>query len=407
MIRIAHMFEGTVTGGVVAVLRNMLAHLDRRHFEPVLIAAQSGDAARMMERAGDPVQVLESRTESIMNGLLSVRSVNPVAYAKLYRLMRREADDLRRWLDVEQVDILHTHHHHHHLLGGMATRHKLPHIWHVHAIVDRRAMLGLQWQVFNRYAARYASRVVAISTAVRDALAPRVQARTTVVNNGIETARFRATSPGEARAVLGLSGHGPVVGMVGRFTPLKGVLDFIRMAGVLSKTRPRVRFVVVAVSESPAEQAHRSVCLRAIDEMGLRDRLLVCDSLRDPAGFMAGFDVVVHPTVTYEGFGLVVLEAHASGRPVVCTDCGGPRDILVDGVTGFFVPRGDYRAMADRVSRLLDDEALRSKMAQAALRRASEDRFGITSAVRKIEELYRCLAPARAASRIPVTDTVT
>jgi len=71
-----------------------------------------------------------------------------------------------------------------------------------------------------------------------------------------------------------------------------------------------------------------------------------------------------------EGFGIVLVEAMASGAPVVSTDCGGPRSIIEEGENGFLVPVGDAAALAERVVRLLRDDALRESMGRKALSRA-------------------------------------
>jgi len=68
-----------------------------------------------------------------------------------------------------------------------------------------------------------------------------------------------------------------------------------------------------------------------------------------------------------EGFGMPVLEAMACGCVVVATDCGGPRDIIADGKTGFLVPVGDVAKIVERVLMLLDDAKLRGRIQNNSL----------------------------------------
>ena len=91
-----------------------------------------------------------------------------------------------------------------------------------------------------------------------------------------------------------------------------------------------------------------------------------------------------------EGLGIVVLEAMASGLPVVSTRCGGPETAVVDGETGFLTPVADAQALADAMRRLLEDPGLRRRMGQSG-RRLAEERFSLDVTgnvfLRKYDEL--------------------
>ena len=107
---------------------------------------------------------------------------------------------------------------------------------------------------------------------------------------------------------------------------------------------------------------------------------------------MHGIDILVHPTVSWwEGFGLDVLEAQACGIPVVATDCGGPSDIIVDGQTGYIVPRRDIRALSDKVSKFLSDKKLVEQMSKSARARGTSDHFNIVHSVHQVEGIYRSI----------------
>jgi glycosyltransferase involved in cell wall biosynthesis len=96
-----------------------------------------------------------------------------------------------------------------------------------------------------------------------------------------------------------------------------------------------------------------------------------------------------------EGFGMVILEAQASGVPVVTSALGGATEGIVDGVTGFSFSEGDVAALSERLTRLLTDDALAESMSAAAPRFVAE-KFDIRSCTRSLEDLYDRVVAATA-----------
>ncbi|MEI8039974.1 MAG: glycosyltransferase family 4 protein [Verrucomicrobiota bacterium] len=108
---------------------------------------------------------------------------------------------------------------------------------------------------------------------------------------------------------------------------------------------------------------------------------------------MGGADVFLHPSVS-EGFCNAVLEAQAMGLPVVCSDAGGLPENVVDGETGFVVPRRDANALAERLQRLALSPSLRAQMGEAGRRRV-RSRFRIQDQITDFEKLYRSVASSQ------------
>jgi glycosyltransferase involved in cell wall biosynthesis len=96
--------------------------------------------------------------------------------------------------------------------------------------------------------------------------------------------------------------------------------------------------------------------------------------------------LTVAPSLWPEPFGLVALEAAAAGKPIVASDIGGLRDIVVDGETGFLVPPGDRPALVGALGKLIGDAELRGRLGAAAQMRATE--FSPTAIVPRFEEAY-------------------
>jgi glycosyltransferase involved in cell wall biosynthesis len=212
-------------------------------------------------------------------------------------------------------------------------------------------------------------------------LAPRAD-KCRVVPYGIHVERFDATPEMLARAADFRSAHRrPIVLFVGRLVYYKG-------AEVLIRALPDVDADVVLIGEGPLELELRELGR----ELGVADRLTFLAPMDDfdLAAWYHAADVFCLPSVARsEAFGLVQIEAHAAGTPVVSTrlTTGVPFANL-DGVTGLTVEPEDVGALAAALRRILDDDELRSRLAVQARERARND-FTTERMVADMLEVYR------------------
>jgi glycosyltransferase involved in cell wall biosynthesis len=195
---------------------------------------------------------------------------------------------------------------------------------------------------------------------------------------------------GGLRRELGIGEDIPLVGIVARLVPIKAHEMFFEAAKRVVHERPDARFVVVGDGERRAE-------LEAlVDRMGLRDSVTFLGWRRPMTGVYADLDVVAL-TSRNEGSPVSLIEAMASGRPVISTEVGGVPDVVVNGVTGLTVPSGDASAMADGILLLLRDRALADRLAAAGQRHVYP-RYDSSRLVDEVRNLYvRELAGRRGA----------
>lgn len=132
----------------------------------------------------------------------------------------------------------------------------------------------------------------------------------------------------------------------------------------------------------------RQALQHQIDVAGLHDSVILGKAEGDIRDLYAAADIYAL-TSLYEGLPMVLLEAQASGLPIVAMACKcGPRDVVTDGEDGFLVPEGDNAAMADKLLELINDPALRHRMGAAALR--ASDRFDEAAVMQRWTALFRC-----------------
>lgn len=197
--------------------------------------------------------------------------------------------------------------------------------------------------------------------------------RIAVIPCGVDTELFRPMDRGEARALLGLDGS-PVLLYVGRLSPIKGLETLLEALGLLRAPAP-VLCVVGGDTDEP-ENGPVAHLRERVTALGLGDavRFVGPQSQERLRLYYAAAEMTVMPSY-YESFGMVALEAMACGNPVVASRVGGLTTTVQDGVTGYLVPEGDARVLADRVSTLLGDGDLRRRLGGEAARRATQYRW--------------------------------
>jgi glycosyltransferase involved in cell wall biosynthesis len=123
-----------------------------------------------------------------------------------------------------------------------------------------------------------------------------------------------------------------------------------------------------------------------IQTLELSDNILMRGNVDYPESYLQNSTLYLH-TASYEPFGLVLLEAMACGLPVVCTDGGGNRDLIEEGINGFMVKERDPKRLADKIELLLTDSELRQQMGENA--HVFAQQFSIETYVDRLLELYQ------------------
>jgi glycosyltransferase involved in cell wall biosynthesis len=175
-----------------------------------------------------------------------------------------------------------------------------------------------------------------------------------------------------------------IVGMIAHIIPLKGHKDFLKAMQRIAKRFEDVHFVIIGDSPHPEQLSLADIQAYA-NELNLGERVVFTGARNDVGDLLKSFDLLVHPSYK-EAFGRVIMEAMALGVPVVATDCGGPREIIEEGISGFLVPVGDTAALAIKVGMLLSDDTQRKTIGQQGRRRI-EQRFNIPQTVAKANDV--------------------
>jgi glycosyltransferase involved in cell wall biosynthesis len=273
--------------------------------------------------------------------------------AKNPLVIRRNANALMRLIPQLGIDILHARSRAPAWSAWSAARATGAHfVTTFHNAYEARAALKRR---YNSVMAR-GERIIAISRFVAEHAASVYGVgpdRLRMIPRGVDLEIFNPARVGAAR-IVSLAGRwrlpdgAPVVMLPGRLTRWKGGLDFI--AAIAALGRSDICCVLVGAEQ---RRGFRRELDGAIEGRGLAGLFRIVEDCRDmPAAYMLA-DVVVSPSTDPEGFGRIIVEAQAMGRPVIATDHGGARETIVPGSTGWLVPVRDPAALAVAIGKAL------------------------------------------------------
>ena len=383
-IKILYVHSSDELYGADVVLLQLLTNLDRERFDPLVILPNDvpyeGLLSRELQKSGIRHKILRL-------GVLRRKYFHPLGSLRYLAYLFGSTLRLIRIIRQEKIALVHSN-----TLavvcGALACAVTgTPHVWHVHEIIVKPDLLR---RATARMLVWFSDEVVAVSGAVREHLCSTESAlhtKTRVIHNCTDLERFNSAGSAEqVRSEFGVSPGDLLVGMVGRISHWKGQELFLRAAAEVAKRCRRAKFVLVG-GTFPGQEYRVQQLSDMVDSLGLHDRVTISGFRSDIPDVLAAFDVVILPSTQPEPFSVVVLEAMASGKPVIATAHGGIMESVVDRVTGYLVTPGDAKAMAEATVCLLEKPAMRSEMGAAGRRRA-EECFSLDRFACQFQELY-------------------
>jgi glycosyltransferase involved in cell wall biosynthesis len=311
------------------------------------------------------------------------RSLNPlrdlVTIWKLYRLIRQE-----------QPDIVHTHTAKAGFVGRWAAKLAgvpvILHTFHGHVFAGYFGKTKTRFFILlEQLTARISDTIITLTQGLRRELVDEYhiarREKITVLPLGLDLEPFAKTprKAGDFRRQWNIPADAPLVGIAGRFVPVKNHALFLAAAAQVRQQRPDAHFVLIGDGELRTEVEQQ------IKALSLREHITLTGWQRDLTTAYADMDVFVISSVN-EGTPVTVIEALSAGCPVVATAVGGIPDLLDGGAFGELVPSQNQTALAKAILKVLENPP-DTRVAQKAML----DRYGIERLVSDLDSLYRGL----------------
>jgi len=364
-INVLQLVEGFGFGGAEKKLLELTKRLDKKRFRTVICCLGLNEQIKKeFEMLGAKVVILPRGKRFDLNMIL-----------KVIQLIRRE-----------RIDIVMTVLFYADIIGSFAGK-----LAGVKVIFFWETISAPEWLIKRRFwlyriAVRFCNRVIAVSRATAKFVEERRKVSSNkikIIPYGVDINLFTMGDGLAVRKELGIAAEDPVIGTIARLHPQKGHIYLIQAAERIVLKFPNARFVLVGNGEL-RQFIENEVKVKHLDKhfffLGFRS---------DVAQLLKSFDVFVLPSL-YEGMPNAILEAMASGKPVVATAVDGSKEIIINGETGLLVPAKNAERLAEAVLYLLENRKAARELGQKGRNRV-ETLFSLEKQIEGFEKLYQHL----------------
>lgn len=337
--------------GASKILLVTVQFLLKKGYRPLVVLGHPGPLADKLLEAGAEVTYIRL-------GILRRKYKNPIGILNRLYVLMKAYQSLKRLIRDRQITTVYSNTTAV-LAGAFAARSMgVKHIWHIHEIIESPKWLSF---LLGKLVNSYSHHVLVVSTAVQQSWGRYVSAdKLQLVHNGIDYAPYLQPS-GKLRTELGVSEDTVVVGMVGRVHYWKGQNYFLQIASLLHRQFPQLHFVMIGDAFPGYEYLYNQLSA-IIARENLQEKVTDLGYRTDVAELLQGFDILVLPSILPDPFPTVILEAMASGKPVVATQQGGALEMVENGYTGIWIPVNEAAQAAAAMEQLVFSQPLRKRM---------------------------------------------
>lgn len=383
MKKILYLHAGAEMYGADKVLLDLLKNLDKTRFSPYVVLPTEGVLVEALKQNGIPIQVMKypimrRKYFNIKGGFNYIFD--------FFKFSRK----LTRFAKENSIDIIHTNTAA--VLEGcyVSKRLHLPQLWSIHEII---VSPQLMYKFTSKIISRYSAVVVTDSMAVKKHLEKSgyfTKNQPQVIYNGVDSDRFKPSNNSEyLYNEWNIPKNAKIIGMMGRVNSWKGQHDFLKAAELVMRDDPSVYTVMVG-SAFVGEEWREEQLREKIDNSPYKNRIVFVGYRTDSEAIYKLLDVFVLPSTRPDPLPTVVLEAMATGKPIVGYRHGGVCEMVKDGYNGLLADVGLPEDLANKVQSILNDNELRTVMGKRSRSRLLEN-FSLEAYVNNYSKQYLVL----------------
>jgi len=361
-INVLQLVEGMSWGGAETKLLELINSMDRDRFSTTVCSLGMGNK---------------------IEGHFDALDIPFVNFERRRRIDPKLILDVAKIIREHQIDIVMTTLFYADVVGALASA-----ISPNKAVFSWETISAPEWLLWHRlyayrFAMRYCTKVISVSQATAKWLVEKrgvPEDKVMVIPYGVNLKEFKYDRNDSLRHELGIDNETKVVGVVARLHPQKGHCYLIEAAQKIVKSHPKVKFVFVGDGEL------REELQTLVKQKGLTEFFQFLGFRKDVKDLLRVFDVFVLPSL-YEGLPNVILEAMASGLPVVATAVDGTVELIENDKSGYLVEPRNPAILSEKITTLLQDERIRKNFGKSGRMRVEKD-YSLDLQVSSFQNLY-------------------
>ncbi|MDF2156435.1 glycosyltransferase [Algoriphagus sp. CAU 1675] len=343
--------------------KNLIRSLEgfrRLGWKSITVLPHDGPLVEIMKNMGFEVVLME-------HGVLRRQNLNPIGLLTLFGQVFSSFFKLSVLIKQEKITLIYTNSNANIIGGLLKLRHGIPHIWHIHEIIERPKWFK---SLLETYIKLTEDRVICVSEAVIKNFSRIKAEKLKLLYNGIDTQPY-AKADYDLKSEIGIPENKLLIGMVARVNLWKGQFYFLEIAALLKKKYPNLHFVMAGDAFPGYEYLYDEVS-SLTQKLGLEDCVTNLGFRLDVPEILSGLDIFVVPSILPDPLPTTVLEGMAAAKPVIATRHGGATEMVIDGETGFLIPWDNPQEAVVAFEKLIESAELREKMGKAGRQRVNE-----------------------------------
>ncbi len=382
MINILYIHQSADLYGSDKTLLFLVTNLDKNIFNPIVVLPKKGPLVEAL--LDKNIKVIITPVLKLHRKMFTLKYLTslPFEIKKSIKHILKETQGIK--INIVQSNTLAV------LLGVFLSRKlKAKHIWHVHEIIVHPKFIS---NLYPKILNQYSDIVICNSKATRDNLLIRnhkLANKLKVIYNGLDSSEFNSIQNLKLKEKFQYNTNDLVITLVGRINRLKGHLLLLKVFDKYFKDKENLKILFVG-SPVLGQENYLEEVNNKIIESKLESKVKILPFHKDLSEIWNITDIAVVPSTEAESFGLVALEAMFSKKPVIGTNLGGLKEIIIDNETGFLFDNKDEIAFKNAIEKLISDPLLRNKFGENGYERAISN-FSIDKYIGQFADLYKRL----------------
>lgn len=363
----------------------LISNLDKSKYDPILLVTQEGELSKRARAQGINVEMIPLSKEINVFGK-KIRNYSIMKMVKVIFGILRYNLKISKWIKENKFDYVYTNDIRSLVYIGLGAKlKKVPILWYVRSDHRIRAL-------FN-YGVRIADRVITIAEGVKNAFKTneleRFQNKFVTLYTGFnfKTPESYNHNTNHIKEKLNLPTEGKVIGLVGSISPRKGHDMLVEAAPVILKSNPNVHFVFVG-DVATGYHDFKNDIEKKIRNMNLNNNFHWTGFVNDVQNYLVMMDLLILPSRS-EGLPRTVIEGLSTGIPVIASDVGGVKEIIINNDMGAIFPKNDTEQMTKKIISYINDESRFTSSMKHIRIEYVKNKFSIDAYVLGFSEILR------------------